>query len=151
MDDDKHAGNVVLLRSAAIWLLMGLLLAWVLVGMVAGAPFLVSLFQSFPRVLSAHLDYLLMSAIIFGLYAVKVRFPWHVNWSIALGAFTNPSLFLFMAIFPELLDAKAVGYSPDGIFPIVYGIYSTISILMTTYGFGMAAHIILRSTRSKKK
>lgn len=38
MDDqnDKHAGNIVLIRGAAMWLIMALILAWCMVGLNFG-------------------------------------------------------------------------------------------------------------------
>ena len=49
----------------------------------------------------------LMSALIFGYYAAKVQFPWHVRWAMVVGAFTNSSLFLLMAIFPIFRYAQS--------------------------------------------
>jgi len=92
------------------------------------------------------MDFLLMSALIFGLYAAKVPLPWHVRWSIVIGAFSNSSLFLLMSIFPVLLDAKSEVFAPEGLLPIFFKCYLFTSILVTTYGFGGAAWIIFRST-----
>lgn len=144
--DSKHAGDVILLRGATLWLLMALVLAWCLVGMGLSVPAITMIFKSFNRLLQAHIDFLLMSALIFGIYAAKVSLPWHVCWSIVVGAFTNSSLFLLVSIFPILLDAKAEGFSPEGIFPILFKLYLFASISITTYGFGRGAVIIFKST-----
>lgn len=141
--NQKHAGNIVLIRGAALWLLMALLLAWCMVGLNFGVAPLKLLFAGkFTRLLQAHIDFLLMSALIMGIYAAKVPLPWHVRWSMVIGAFTNSSLFLLMAVFPSL-DSPAVQPPP------IFGIYLLISIIMTSYGFGKASVIVLRSTIRK--
>ncbi len=144
--DSRHAGNVILLRGAALWLLMALALAWCLVGLSFGIPIINMIFKSFDRLLQAHIDFLLMTALIFGIYAAKVPLPWHVRWSIVVGAFTNSAMFLLMSMFPILLDAKADGFSPEGLFPVFFRLYLFVSIIVTTYGFGRAAMIIFQST-----
>lgn len=142
--DQKHAGNIVLIRGAALWLLMALLLAWCMVGLNFGADPLKTIFAGkFTRLLQAHIDFLLMTALILGVYAAKVRLPWHVRWAMVIGAFTNSSLFLLMAIFPAL-------DSPTSPPPELFKIYLLASILTTSYGFGKAAVHILLSTFDQK-
>lgn len=147
MQDTKHAGNVVLLRGATLWILMALLLAWCMVGLYNKAPYLDVVFAGkFTRLLQAHIDFLLMSALILGFYAAKVPLPWHVRWAMVVGAFTNSSLFLLQAIFPALDPTLADSAPSIGIWAQVYGIYLFASILTTSYGFGKGAVIIFRST-----
>lgn len=138
--DDRHAGNIVLIRGATLWLLMALILAWSMVGLYFGVAPLKAIFTGkFTRLLQAHLDFLLMTALILGFYAAKVTLPWHVRWAMVVGAFTNSSLFLLMAIFPALDDPKI----PP---PMLYQIYMFTSLIITSYGFGKAAVIVLKST-----
>lgn len=138
--DTKHVGNIVLIRGAALWLLMALVLAWCMVGLNFGVTPLKAIFAGkFARLLQAHIDFLIMSSLIFGFYAAKVSLPWHVRWAMVVGAFTNSSLFLLMAIFPAL-DNRAV---PP---PQIFQLYLLASIITTSYGFGKAAVIVLRST-----
>jgi hypothetical protein len=138
--DAKHAGNIVLIRGAALWLLMALVLAWCMVGLNFGVIPLKALFTGkFTRLLQAHLDFLIMSSLILGFYAAKVTLPWHVRWAMVVGAFTNSSLFLLMAIFP-ILDNPA---SPP---PQLFKMYLFASLITTSYGFGKASVIVLRST-----
>ena len=73
-DDEQYAGNVVLLRGACLWLLTALFLAWCLVGMGLGVPAVTAVFKDFTRLLQAHIDLLLMTALIFGIYAAKVPY-----------------------------------------------------------------------------
>lgn len=147
MQDTKHAGNVVLLRGATLWILMALLLAWCMVGLFNKVPYLDVVFAGkFTRLLQAHIDFLLMSALILGFYAARVPLPWHVRWAMVVGAFTNSSLFLLQAIFPAL-DPTLAGTVPSpGGWGQAYGIYLFASILTTSYGFGKGAVIVFRST-----
>lgn len=138
--DAKHAGNIVLIRGATLWLLMALALAWCMVGLNFGAAPLKALFSGkFTRLLQAHIDFLLMSSLILGFYAAKVTLPWHVRWAMVVGAFTNSSLFLLMAIFPALDHPT----TPP---PQLFQMYLFASIITTSYGFGNASVIVLRST-----
>lgn len=147
MQDIKHSGNVLLLRGAALWILMALLLAWCMVGLYNKVPYLDLIFAGkFTRLMQPHIDFLLMSALILGFYAAKVPLPWHVRWAMVVGAFTNSSLFLLQAIFPAL-DPTTAGQTPlIGIWSQVFEIYLFASLITTSYGFGKGAVIIFRST-----
>ncbi|MDO8827838.1 hypothetical protein [Methylophaga sp.] len=138
--NSKHAGNIVLLRGATLWLLVALVLAWCLVFMKLELPFIKIIFKDFHRLLQGHIDFLLMSALLLGFYAAKVPLPWHVRWSMVIGAFTNSSLFLMQSMFPVLESPS------EGIFPMAFRVFLMISITITTYGFGRGAIIIFRST-----
>lgn len=139
-NSDSHAGNIVLIRGAALWMLMALLLAWCMVGLNFGVAPLKALFAGkFLRLLQAHIDFLLMSALILGYYAAKIPLPWHVSWAMVVGAFTNSSLFLLMAIFPILDNPKI----PP---PQLFQWYLFASLITTSYGFGKGAVLIFKST-----
>jgi len=96
----------------------------------------------FTRVRQAHIDLLLMSALILGFYAARIPLPWHVRWAMVIGAFTNSSLFLLTAIFPSLEP----GAASQGLFASTFSVYEVSSLALTRYGFGRAAMIILRTT-----
>jgi len=138
--NSKQADNVVLLRAATLWLLVALVLAWCLVAVKLELPLIPLVFKDFDRLLQGHLDFLLMSALLFGFYAANVRLPWHVRWAMAVGAFTNSSLFLLQSIFPELNPPT------NDVFSMLFRLYSMLSISVTTYGFGRGAIIVFRST-----
>ncbi len=132
--------NIILLRGACLWFLMALLLAWFMVALNFDLSLFKLIFQGkFTRLLQAHIDFLLMTALILGIYAAKVPLPWHVNWAMVIGAFTNSSLFLLMAIFP-VLD------TPDLAPPFAFQLYLFASLLTTSYGFGKASVLVLLST-----
>ena len=108
-----NSPNIVLLRGAALWLLMALALAWCLVGLSLDVPFLKAIFLGKPaRLVQAHIDFLLMTALILGFYAARIPLHWSVRWAMVLGAFGNSSIFLLESIFP-VLDAGPT----DGLFP----------------------------------
>jgi len=58
--------NIVLLRGAALWLLMALVLAWCMVGLNFDVHFLKRSFWKQTRLIQAHIDFLLMTALILG-------------------------------------------------------------------------------------
>ena len=134
--DSEHR---MLLCGAALWLLMALVLAWCMVGLNFGITPVKAVYAGkFTRLLQAHIDFLLMTALIFGIAASRVRLPWHVRWAMVIGAFTNSRLFLLMSIFPALDN-------PELPPPMLFQIYLFASLTTTTYGFGKAAILILKS------
>ncbi|HET8807516.1 MAG TPA: hypothetical protein VFM76_03985 [Methylophaga sp.] len=148
VSDDYDNGNVVLIRGACLWILIALVLAWSLVGLYNQVSFLEAIFPGKTmRVLQAHIDFLLMSALILGFYAAKVGLPWHVRWAMVVGAFTNSSLFLMYAIFPNLDPATEV-YQPVGFWFLASNIYLYSSLLITSYGFGKAAVLVFRASQT---
>ncbi|WP_026607428.1 hypothetical protein [Methylocapsa acidiphila] len=132
--------NIELPIGAALWLLVALVLAWCLVGLNLGVPFLKAIFAGKQvRLVQAHIDFLLMTALILGIYATRTPLHWTLRWSMVLGAFTNSSLFLLMAIFPVLDSPTAA----DNGLVALYKIYTLASVSMTSYGFAGAAITIL--------
>lgn len=141
MTDQKSSDKEhhMLLTGAALWLLMALLLAWCMVGLNFGVTPLKAIFAGkFTRLLQAHIDFLLMTALILGIAASRVRLPWTVRWAMVIGAFTNSSLFLLMSIFPSLDN-------PELPPPMLFQVYLFASLITTSYGFGKASVLILKS------
>lgn len=146
MQSQEFNGHLVLLRGACLWILMALILAWCMVGIYNDVSVFRSVFEGdFKRVLQAHLDFLIMSALILGFYATKVRLPWHVRWAMVVGAFTNSSLFMIQAVFPTT-DPESVTYVTSGFWASLFNIYLYSSLIMTSYGFGKGAVLVLKST-----
>lgn len=132
--DDRHAGNVVLLRVACISLLIALVLAWCLsLSLGLRLPFLLEIFKDTDRLLSAHLDFLMMTMLLLGFYHLKIPFPPAARWGMAIGSITNPTVFLIQAMSPTLA-------SP------LFLVFIYTSITVTTVGYALAAIISLRST-----
>lgn len=134
--------NIILLRGAALWIIVALILAWCLVGLKMEAPLMAAIFAGkFTRVLQAHIDFLLMSALLLGFYGARIPLAWPVRWAMVIGAFTNSSLFVLMAIFP-VLDGGAA----EGLGPALFGVYLKASIITTTFGFAGACLTVLRAS-----
>jgi hypothetical protein len=145
--DDKHAGNVILLQFACLWILAALAVAWCLVGLGFDIPLFHTLFPGkYHRLTQAHLDFLIMSALILGFYGAKAPLPWHVRWAMGVGAFTNSSVFLLMAIFPSL-DPVTPAAGPFG---TLFTAYTLFSITLTSFGFGKGAVTLLKWTLREK-
>lgn len=138
--------NVVLLRGAALWILVALVLAWCLVALKMEAPLMTAIFPGkFSRVLQAHIDFLLMSALLLGFYGTRIPFAWPVRWAMAVGAFTNSSLFLLQAAFPILDGPPAEGWAPT-----LFGVYLMASVITTSFGFaGACLTVLYASFRTK--
>lgn len=142
------AGAALLRRGAALCLLLALVLAWCLVGLNFGVDQLKLLFPGkVTRVLQAHIDFLLMSALILGFHGARVPLPRHVRWPMVIGAVTNSSLFLLLAAFPQL-DAPPP--PPEGLLPAAFQLFRFASIVITSWGFGAGAVTLLRSASSAR-
>lgn len=116
------AGSVMLLLSLAI--------AWVLVAVrYLRLPGLTTLIISDEHLLKAHIDYLLMALLLYAFSLLGTTLPMSLQVAMALGAFTNPLLFIVLAIKPTVSRAPLA--------PV--GICATLSFLVTTLGFGGAA------------
>lgn len=136
-------GNVILLRGACLWLIAALILAWCIVGLAFGVPFFKSIFPGkYTRVVQAHLDLLVMTALILGIYATRTALPWHVRWAMVVGAFTNSSLFALQAVFPSMDSATP----PPGFWSSAFQLFLFASLVTTSYGFGRAAALVFKST-----
>jgi len=134
--------NIILLRGAALWVLVALVLAWCLVALNMEAPLMSAIFPGkFSRVLQAHIDFLLMSALLLGFYGTRVPFAWPVRWAMVVGAFTNSSLFILQAAFPILDGPPAEGWGPN-----VFRLYLMASIVTTSFGFAGACLTVLRAS-----
>lgn len=136
----------LLLRGAGLYIMIGLFLAWSLIGVYTGIGFFKSIFPGDPmRILQAHIDFLLMSALILGILATKVPLAWHIKWAIVIGAFTNSSIFLAFAMMPET-DPRSELFLPDSLGNLILHYSIRLSFIITTYGFGGAALGFLKST-----
>lgn len=132
MTTDKHAGNVTLLRTGCVTLIIALALAWCLTfTKLVKVPFMAELFTHPDKLLSSHLDFLMMTMLLFGIYASKIPLPKYVQFPMAIGSITNPGLFLVAAILGSDLN------------PVLM-LLVVVSFSLTTFGYGMAAIKLLR-------
>lgn len=81
----------------------------------------------FATMIRAHVDYALMSVFNFSFYAAAmsggVDLPIVACWCVAIGGFTNPSIFVVAALDENFWDK------------LVWKVASGISFLLTTIGF----------------
>ncbi|MGJ0426693.1 hypothetical protein [Methylocystis sp.] len=141
-----HENNIILLRGAALWVLVALVLAWCLVALKMEAQLMSAIFPGkFSRLLQAHIDFLLMSALLLGFYGTRIPFAWPVRWAMVVGAFTNSSLFILQAAFPILDGPPAEGWGPN-----VFRLYLMASIVTTSFGFAGACLTVLRASFSSE-
>ena len=130
--------NRILLQAGMAVLLIALALAWTLVFTRAiPIDIVTNVIADYPRLLQAHIDFLLMGALLLGFYGARVPLPKSVRGAMAIGVFTNPAGFLYLALWPELITDAFLAFS-------------VVSFVITTYGFGMACVVILRSTVSRR-
>jgi hypothetical protein len=88
------------------------------------------------------MDFPLMSALLLVFDAARIPFHWTIRWPMVVGAFTNSSLFLLQAIFPQL-EAPALA---EGLSLLLCRPHTLASIVITTYGFAGAAVTTLLAT-----
>src|SRR5215469_7121151 len=127
-------GNVLLIRTAVISLLIALVLAWCLVlGKGYKVPPVVAIFSNNDKLLAAHLDFLMMTMLLLGFYGTRVPLPAFVVWPIAIGSITNPTVFLIQSMSPRthLMELQ---------------LFALVSISITTAGYAMGAIRVFRST-----
>jgi len=130
--------NRILLQAGMAVLLIALALAWTLVFTRAiPIDIVTNVIADYPRLLQAHIDFLLMGALLLGFYGARVPLPKSVRGAMAIGVFTNPAGFLYLALWPELITDAFLAFS-------------IVSFVITTYGFGMACVVILRSTVNRR-
>ncbi|MDX8340428.1 hypothetical protein SLH46_14595 [Draconibacterium sp. IB214405] len=141
----------LLFRAVGLYIIFGLLLAWCLVGKYSALPWVEKILPGNPhRILQGHLDFLLMSALILGASATRVRLSWHIRWSMVIGAFTNSSSVIVFAMFPSA-DPGSEAYISGLPVNNMISFLMRISFIITTYGFGGAAICIFLSTFEKSK
>jgi hypothetical protein len=131
--------NVTLLRTATVTLLIALVLAWCLVlGKGFKIPAVVAIFTNNDKLLSAHLDFLMMTMLLFGFYATRVPLPAFVVWPMAIGSVTNPTVFLIQSMGPQSYLSA-------------FRLFVLTSISITTAGYAMGAIHLLRSTLRRER
>ncbi len=131
--------NVLLIKGGMLALLVALIVAWIMVfdryfpiGFIANAV----TDEGFDSLIRGHIDYLMMAALLMGFYGARVVLPWSVRWAMVIGAFTNPSGFVIGAFFPKVVESPVFLY-------IVL-----LSFLITSYGFGKGAVVVLKTVHS---
>jgi len=86
----------------------------------------------YKTMIRAHVDYALMALFSLGFYGSGVDLPVIACWCVAIGGFTNPTIFTIAAFDPEFWD-KAI-----------WKVFSAISFMVTTVGFMWIAMTFLK-------
>ncbi len=127
-----HNSSNVLAVVGSLCLTITLGLAWCLVG-VRSSAFMKKVFRNYQQLLKAHLDYLLMSALLMIFCLLFAHFQVSVSpvvvTAMSLGSLMNPVGFLVLAIKP---DTRQQPTSP-------FGAIMACSFTLTTIGYLGAA------------
>ena len=122
----------VLVLTGSLCMIITLGLSWCLVG-VRTSAFMKSLFASYPNLLKAHLDYLMMTGLLMAFFLLFSHFQVSpsplIVWAMSIGSFLNPVGFIFLSLKPNLSQHPA---SP-------FGILMSGSFTLTTIGYAGAA------------
>lgn len=125
---------IYLVPAGCCLFLVSLVLAWLMVGVrYLRIPALVRLFPNDADLLRCHVDYILMSLVLFAFGALHPPIPMWLAACLIVGATTNPILFLVMAVSPRV---KALQ-------PLWFKAASGVSFAIATVGFGGTALVLL--------
>lgn len=118
--------------AGSLCLMLALVLAWCLAG-VRSSRFVRTCFPNPQYLLKAHLDFLMMTGLLFVFYLLFAHFhlspPPIVVATMCAGSFTNPAGFLALAIRPQLRQGPATPF----------GALMALSFTVTTIGYAGAA------------
>ncbi len=91
----------------------------------------------YKTMIRAHVDYALMALFNLGFYGSGVELPVFACWCVAIGGFTNPSIFMVATFDPDFWDKQ------------LWKIFTAISFLITTIGFvGVGVTLIQHALQS---
>ena len=125
--------NVETLRSLGlILIIVSLLFAWVTVLY----RYLLKVDETkinTQYIVKAHIDFILMAMLLIIFSLIDNQAPYWLIICTCIGAITNPFLFVVMAFKPKIDKST---FSP-------FGMFSTISFLLTTIGFGGLSFVYL--------
>ncbi|HQZ15432.1 MAG TPA: hypothetical protein PLD86_01050 [Vicinamibacteria bacterium] len=121
-----------LVITGSLCMIVTLGLSWCLVG-VRTSAFMKSLFASYPNLLKAHLDYLMMTGLLMVFFLLFTHFQVTpsplIVWAMCIGSFMNPVGFILLSLKPDLRQHPA---SP-------FGLLMSGSFTLTTIGYAGAA------------
>ena len=122
----------------SLCLTLALILAWCLVG-VRTTGFMKRWFPSYQYLLKAHIDYLMMTGLLFVFFLLFAHFrltpPPLIVVAMSVGSLVNPAAFLALAIKPDLPQRPAS----------VFGATVSCGFVLTTIGYGGAAWVVARA------
>lgn len=113
--------------AAAIILSIALAMGWILALLrTPAAPVILKVVRDPGKFLYTHIDYLMMSLLLFAFAALVDDPSMTLVWLAIAGAFVNPFMLLLFALVPEWNKKQ----------PLWYQALATASFLATTIGFG---------------
>jgi len=86
----------------------------------------------YKTMIRAHVDYALMALFNLGFYGVGVELPVLACWCVAIGGFANPTIFTIAAFDPDFWNKTK------------WKVFSAVSFVITTIGFGGVGIALLR-------
>lgn len=86
----------------------------------------------YKTMIRAHIDYALMALFNLGFYGVGIDLPVAACWCVAIGGFANPTVFVIASFDPEFWSKTK------------WKVYSALSFVITTIGFGWVGVTLLR-------
>ena len=139
-----HADTGLLALVASICMMLALVLAWCLAG-VRSSPLMKRCFPNYQYLLKAHLDFLMMTGLLFVFFLLfghlRLSPPAVIVGAMSLGSLSNPAGFLALAVRPDLPQRPATPF----------GALMALSFTVTTVGYGGAAwyvaHAIVHSAQ----
>jgi hypothetical protein len=127
---DAHTG--ILAVVASVCMTLALVLAWCLAG-VRSSRFIKGCFPSPQNLLKSHLDFLMMTGLLFVFFLVfehlRITPPLAIVVAMSVGSLGNPSGFLALALKPDLPQKPVT----------LFGAVMLLSFTATTVGYGGAA------------
>ena len=127
-----HAETGLLAVVGSVCMMLALVLAWCLAG-VRSSRFVKKCFPNPQYLLKAHLDFLMMTGLLFVFFLLfgqlRLTPPTAIVVAMSLGSVGNPSGFLALAIRPDLPQKPVTPF----------GALMLLSFTATTIGYGGAA------------
>ena len=124
-----------LIITGAVLILLAITTGWfIIAGKYLSLTVMKKIIRDEEKLIKAHIDYVIMGILLLVLFATGINLPLVVAVLACAGALANPSLFLFLAVKPNV-NKKAGSF---------FGIVSTLVFLITTAGIGGAALLLIQ-------
>lgn len=86
----------------------------------------------YKTMIRAHVDYALMALFGLGFYGTGIELPAIACWCLAIGGFTNPTIFTIAAFDPDFWSKTK------------WKVFSAISFILTTIGFVWITYTLVK-------
>lgn len=86
----------------------------------------------YKTMIRAHVDYALMALFGLGFYGTGIELPAIACWCLAIGGFTNPTIFTIAAFDPDFWSKTK------------WKVFSAISFVLTTIGFVLITYTLVK-------